>query len=286
MGFINMKRRLEKIIEDKLIASSLWSNKIEQDCKKQNVFLAIRDNRIDLYYNGGKLFGYDSNGYKTHLKYASAITANDKDYLTESELSFYRLASDFESNYQRIKENCSNYSGIEASGVSDLYHKHSYLSNSNVLVLDIEISFESLNEKNNQDRIDILLYNKDSKTLQFVEAKHFSNKEIWSKTTPKVISQIKRYESQIAKRKSEILLEYTEYVKIVNAIFAISLPEPTDIEDNVTLLVFGFDNDQKNGRLKKLITKNPAYSGIQNYSIGNIKQIVTENLWNAKVLQL
>ena len=279
-----MKRRLKKIIEDKLITSCLWSNKIEQDCKNQNVFLAIRDNRFDLYHNGGKLFCYDSSGFKTHLKYASVITASGKDYLTESELSAYRLASDFETNYQRIKENCSNYSGIEASGVSDLYHKHSYLSNSNVLVLDIEISFESLNEKNNQDRIDILLYNKDSKTLQFVEAKHFSNKEVWSKTTPKVISQIKRYESQIAKRKSEILLEYTEYVKIVNAIFAISLPEPTDIEDNVTLLVFGFDNDQKNGRLKNLITKNPAYSGIQNYSIGNIKQIVTENLWNAKVL--
>ena len=279
-----MKRRLKKIIEDKLITSCLWSNKIEQDCKNQNVFLAIRDNRFDLYHNGGKLFCYDSSGFKTHLKYASVITASGKDYLTESELSAYRLAYDFETNYQRIKENCSNYSGIEAFGVSDLYHKHSYLSNSNVLVLDIEISFESLNEKNNQDRIDILLYNKDSKTLQFVEAKHFSNKEVWSKTTPKVISQIKRYESQIAKRKSEILLEYTEYVKIVNAIFAISLPEPTDIEDNVTLLVFGFDNDQKNGRLKKLITKNPAYSGIQNYSIGNIKQIVTENLWNAKVL--
>lgn len=279
-----MKRRLEKIIEDKLIASSLWSTKIEQDCKNQNVFLAIRDNRFDLYHNGGKLFCYDSSGFKTHLKYASVITASGKDYLTESELSTYRLASDFETNYHRIKENCSNYSGIEASGVSDIYNKHSYLSNSNVLVLDIEISFESLDEKNNQDRIDILLYNKNSKTLQFVEAKHFSNKEIWSRTTPKVISQIKRYESQIAIRKSEILLEYTEYIKIVNGIFGISLPVPTAIDDNVTLLIFGFDNDQKNGRLKKLITKNPAYSGIQNYSIGNIKQVVTENLWNAKVL--
>ena len=279
-----MKRRLGKIIEDKLIASSLWSTKIEQDCKNQNVFLAIRDNRFDLYHNGGKLFCYDSSGFKTHLKYASVITASGKDYLTESELSTYRLASDFETNYQRIKENCSNYSGIEASGVSDIYHKHSYLSNSNVLVLDIEISFESLDEKNNQDRIDILLYNKNSTTLQFVEAKHFSNKEIWSRTTPKVISQIKRYESQIAIRKSEILLEYTEYIKIVNGIFGISLPVPTAIDDNVTLLIFGFDNDQKNGRLKNLITKNPAYSGIQNYSIGNIKQVVTENLWNAKVL--
>ncbi len=66
-----MKRRLEKIIEEKLIASSLWSNEIEQDCKNQNVFLAIRDNRFDLYHNGGKLFSYDLSGFKTHLKYAS-----------------------------------------------------------------------------------------------------------------------------------------------------------------------------------------------------------------------
>jgi len=283
-GFKKMKRRLEKIIKDKLIASSLWTNKIDQDCKNQNVFLTIRDNRFDLYHNGGKLFCYDSSGFKTHLKYASVITASGKDYLTESELSSYRLASNFENNYQRIKENCSKYSGIEASGVSDLYHKHSYLSNSNVIVLDIEISFESLNEENHQDRIDILLFNKDSKTLQFVEAKHFSNDEIWSKTVPKVIDQIKRYEAQIAKRKIEILSAYSEYIEIINRIFNISLPEATKIDDNVTLLIFGFDNDQKNGRLKKLITKNPAYSGIQNYSIGNIKQVVTENLWNAKVL--
>jgi len=279
-----MKRRLEKIIGDKLIASSLWSNKIEQDCKNQNVFLTIRNNRFDLYHNGGKLFCYDGGGFKTHLKYASVIIANGKDYLTESELSAYKLASNFETNYQRIKENCSNYSGIEASGVSDLYHKHSYLSNSNVVILDIEISFVSLNEKNNQDRIDILLYNKNSKTLQFVEAKHFSNNEIWSRTTPKVISQIRRYESQIAKQKAEILLEYAEYVKVVNGIFNISLPEPTNIEDKVTLLIFGFDNDQKNGRLKKLITKKREYTGIKSYSIGNIKQVVPDNLWKAKVL--
>jgi len=279
-----MKRRLEKIIEDKLIASSLWSNQIDQDCKNQNVFLAIRDNRIDLYHKGGKLFTYDSSGFKTHLKYASVITSTEKDYLNESELSDYKLTSDFESNYQRIKENCSNYSGFEALGVSDLYHKHSYLSGSNVVVLDIEISFESLDKKNNQDRIDILLYNIDSKTLQFVEAKHFTNKEIWSKTTPEVISQIKRYESQIAKSKADILFEYVEYTNRLNSIFGKSLPVPENIEDSVTLLIFGFDNDQKKGRLKKLIIDNKEYKGIKNYPIGNIKQVVPGNLWKAKVL--
>ena len=284
MGKI-FKRKLDKEkIEDKLITSELWLNKIEEDCKDQNVFLAVRNNRVDLYHKGGKLFAYDTNGFKTHLKYASVITRNEKDYLTESELSNYKLASDFETNYERIKENCSNYSGIEASGVSDLYHKHSYLSNSNVIVLDIEISFESLNEEKHQDRIDILLFNKDSQTLQFVEAKHFSNNEIWSTTVPKVIGQIKRYESQIAKRKIEILSAYSEYIKIINRIFNISLPEATKIDDHVTLLIFGFDNDQKTGRLKELVTKNREYSGLQNYSIGNINQVKIENLWKAKIL--
>lgn len=279
-----MKRGLEKVIEDKLISSRLWSNEIEQDCKKQKVFLAIRDNRIDLYHKGGKLFTYDRNGFKTHLKYASVISSNGKDYLTEAELSDYKLASDFESNYMRIKENCSNYTGIEALGVSEIYHKHSYLSDSNVVVLDVEISFESLNEENTQDRIDILLFNKESQTLQFVEAKHFSNSEIWSRSTPKVISQIKRYESQLLKRKKEILAEYIDYIKIINRIFGMALPAPVEVDNNVTLLIFGFDNDQKNGRLKKLILQNNKYTGLKNYSIGNIKKVVTGNLWNAKVL--
>ena len=282
-----MKRKLNQTIANDFLNSSLWLNKIKNDCLSQKVFLTIRDNRIDLYYKGGLLFCYDKNGFKTHVKYASVITldADGKNYLTESQLSSFKLASDFESNYSRIKENCSNYSGIEACGVSDLYHKHSYLSDCNVVVLDIEVSFESFSEKKKHDRIDIVLLNKVTRTLHFVEAKHFSNGEIWSEDKPQVIAQINRYESQIRNRKTEILSEYVEYVKTINGIFGISLPEPIDFEKNVTLLIFGFDNDQKKGRLKSLILKNPKYSGIKNYSKGNIKNIVTENLWNAKELQ-
>lgn len=148
----------------------------------------------------------------------------------------------------------------------------------------LKISFESLSEENTQDRIDILLFNKDSKILQFVEAKHFSNSEIWSRTTPKVISQIKRYESQLLKRKNKILAEYIDYIKIINRIFGMELPDPVEVDNNVTLLIFGFDNDQKNGRLKKLITQNKEYTGTKNYAIGNIKKVVPDNLWKAKTL--
>ena len=279
-----MKRVLKNSISDKLLKNSLWLNKLEKDCRTQNVFFTIRNNQVDLYHKGGLLFCFDNSGFKTHIKYASVITPNEKDYLTEKELTTYKLASDFETNHLRIKENCKNYSGIEALGVSNIYHNNSYLSNNNVVVLDIEISFESLNKENKQDRIDILFFNKSTKTLQFVEAKHFSNNEIWSKTTPKVINQINRYESQIKKRKIEILSEYKEYVKNINKIFGISLPEPIDIDEKVTLLIFGFDNDQKKGRLKELVIKKPEYKGIKLYPIGNVKKIVTENIWNAKEL--
>lgn len=279
-----MKRNIDEILKNELFNSNLWISEIKNDCINQNVFLAIRNNQIDFYHKGGRLFNFDKSGFKTHFKYASVIESTGKDYLIESELRQFKLASDFKANYSRIQENCSNYTGIEALGVSDIYHKHSYLSDSNVVVLDLEVSFESLNENNKQDRIDILFLNKQTKTLQFVEAKHYSNKEIWSNGTPKVISQIKRYESQINKKKSEILSEFTAYVRSMNSIFGISLPEPIGIDDKVTLLIFGFDNDQKKGRLKDLIIKNSVFNGIKSYQVGNVKQIVTENLWNTKEL--
>lgn len=283
-----MKRRLEAPIKNNLAGSSLWLNKIKQDCVNGEVFLAIRDNRIDMYHKGGKLFSFDKNGFKTHLKYASVIPYNGRDYLTEQELSNYKLFLDFENNYKRIKENCSNYSGSESEGVSRLYHNHSYLSNSNVVVLDIEIAFSSIEDDNKQDRIDLLLLNKETTSLKFVEAKHFSNKSIWAIDTPEVISQMQRYESQLSNSKLLIISEYANYVKEINNIFNLSLPIPEYIDDKVTLLIFGFDQDQLNGKLKKLIVDKPEYSGIKMYRRGDInnkKDVVPEKIWKcAKVL--
>ena len=279
-----MKRNIDKTIVSGLSKSDLWMSKIKNDCMNQNVFLAIRNNQIDFYHNGGRLFCFDRKGFQTHLKYASVLDFAEKDYLTESELGQYRLISDFNAYYSRIKENCSNYSGIEALGVSEIYHKFSYLAERDVVVLDIEVSFESLNKGKNQDRIDLLLFNKQTRTLQFIEAKHYSNKELWSNSKPKVIDQINRYESQIQKKKSVILSEFASYVNSINSIFNVSLPKPIDVDNKVTLLIFGFDNDQKNGRLRDLIIKNPIYYGVKSYQIGNIKRMVPENLWKAKEL--
>lgn len=279
-----MKRNLKKSIKKDLLKSDLWRKNIENECINENVFCAIRNNIVDFYYKGGRLFKYDKNGFKTHIKYASVIKSKGKSYLGESDLKNFNLASDFDQNYERIKENCKNYSGLEALGISEIYHKKSYLTTNNIVVLDIEVSFVGLTNDVTNDRIDILLYNKKTSTLQFIEAKHYSNGEIWSRTTPKVINQIKKYEQQIHQKKKKIISEYTKYIKAINSIFGINLPFPSFIDPKVTLLVFGFDRDQSKGKLKRLIINNKAYQGIKSYQIGDTKNIKMKNLWNASIL--
>ena len=121
-----------------------------------------------------------------------------------------------------------------------------------------------------------------TKTLQFVEAKHYSNKEIWSNSTPKVISQIKRYEDQIKKKETEILSEYDNYIKSINNLFNLDLPKPIKIDPKVTLLIFGFDRDQLKGRAKELIKSNSEFKDVKVYLRGDISKLDTKVLWNVK----
>lgn len=267
-------------------AANLFANFLKPDCEKQNVFLTIRNGYLDFYHKGGRLFKFDKKGFHTHIKYAAVIEKKGEDYLTQDKLKYYKLASDFSKSYFRIKENCANYSGLEALGVSDLYHKYSYLSeNKKIVVLDIEVSFKSQEDDKKQDRIDILLFNLETKELKFVEAKHYSNKEIISTKKPDVIGQIERYKRQIKDNKPYIIPQYRNYVKILNDIFGTKLPAPEKVCKEVTILIFGFDQDQKNGRLKKLILKNKVYNGCKVFPMGNVEDIVLENLWNVKEIE-
>ena len=273
-----MNRKVSSKIIAELLDSELWKDEIMKDCKEQKVFLAIRENQIDFYHKGGRLFNFSKDGFKTHVKYAAVIESNGKNYLTEEELGDYNLLSDFISNYGRIKENCSKYSGEEAAGISEIYHRHSYLSKSNVVVLDIEVTFQSIDSPTKHDRIDILLYNKSTRSLQFVEAKHYTNKELWSTTVPSVIGQIQRYERQIKEKEEEILRECVENVRVLNEIFGENIPEPVNIENKVALLIFGFDSDQRAGRLKSQIIDADAYEGIKIFPIGNINKFNPGNI--------
>jgi len=277
MGF---KRNFSEISE--LTSTNLFSNFLKLDCEKQNVFMSIRNGYLGFYHKGGRLFKFDKNGFQTHIKYAAVIKKDNKDYLTETELDLYDLSVDFVENYTRIKENCKNYAGIEGIGVSDLYSQHSYLSKSDIIVLDIEVSFKSNDKDKTQDKIDILLFNKKTKTLQFVEAKHYSNGEIKSKpkTKPKVIDQIERYKNQIKDPivNTQILKAYKNYINIINKIYNVNLQEPEKICKEVSLLIFGFEKKKRKGGLKNIKDRLKKHE-VKIYAKGKMKDIKIEQLW-------
>jgi len=273
---------MEKYISQTLVKNfkqtELWQNKLKDDCKNGDVFLAIRNNKIELYYKGGLLFEYSNDCFKTHHKYASVIKESKGKYISESDLSQLRLISDFISGYDRIKENCSMYAKKEAKEISKITKNYSYLSDHNVIVLDIEASFEGLTNEKKQDRVDIIVFNKETAALKFVEAKLFSNQELKSTNEPRVINQLQNYNEQIANSGDMILKEYESHVNLLNTLFGLELPKPEKIEPKTELLIFSFDDDQRKGRVNDIVTSIQS-KGFEVYSIGNAENLTINNLW-------
>lgn len=58
------ERKLEKTAIENLISTSLWKTYLENDCKNQNIFLAVRNNSIGFYHKEGKLFSFETRGSK------------------------------------------------------------------------------------------------------------------------------------------------------------------------------------------------------------------------------
>ena len=274
------KRQLSSTLIEGIRSEKLFQERLLPDIKVGTVFCAVRNKRIDFYHKGGKVFTYDGE-FKTHIKYASVYRIDkDKNYVSQEDLIKPKTC-DFIEDYKRIKENCALYAGVESHGVSCIYSQYSYVKAvTGASVLDIEISFESSDEEQSQDRIDLLLLN--NGTLQFYEAKHFSNGEIWAKpgAKPKVVDQLIRYHKQIEQNKGDIIEQYGNYVKIVNKVFDLNIGLPEAVDYNTPLLVFGFDRDQLQGRFKTLFEGN-LKGLIRYYPIGDISRIQIDNMWKS-----
>ncbi len=277
----NIKPELLKQLKD----NKIFNDKLSPDVKSGNVFAALRNNEVDFYYKGGKLFSFNNKGLSTHVKYATTPEDNASNYVTENEFSqkCRNSIKDFNEDYDKIKNNCKLYSkGTEAACVSYLYKKYSFINISeDIIILDIEVSLKSEEDSDkNQDRIDILLYSNRERALKFIEAKLYTNKEIRSTTKPAVIKQVEGYGSQIKNKKNEILDAYKNYINVMNGLFSLNIKEPTDVLPGAGLYIFGFDDDQKKGNLCQIEEKLKE-NNIKYYSLGNPENIKIQALWKA-----
>ena len=273
-------RNLKPQFITNLLNEPLWQDKLKlkYDCQKGDVFLAIRNNRVDFYYKGGKIFSYDGKRFLTHVKYARIPLASTKDYIMETDLSLVQSHVSFLDIYKIIKDNCAHYSENERDGVSNIIQNYSYTKNNDIVVLDTEIGLDRGN-------VDILLFNTENSTLQFIEAKRFNNKELWANVKNKnVVDQINKYEDSILKHKINIIEQYVNHINYLNSIFGLALPVPEALLEKVVLLVFDFDQDQLDGSLTKKLKNSPKFQGYKFYGFGNSKKLEIDKLWKAKPL--
>ncbi|MBX5157616.1 hypothetical protein HJB89_10815 [Rhizobium sp. NZLR8] len=248
---------------------------------KEMIF-ALRDEAIDVYYFGRALYriGF-ANGKvvpKTHVKYLIV----NADYIKLRDGAFQYNKTHLQADYVRqaslkdMKSAAQAHIGDEGRGVYNAIYGDPW-------IVDVEVAFHSMPGdgapehaemqigSRRQDRIDVvrLLPAGDGFALEFWEAKHFSNPDLFSAN---ILGQLKGYRRQLQTREGSLIEPYRNVCQFNSYLLRLKRElgaenVSADVEEtfrslgegktalslitNPALFVFGFDDDQKEGRWKK-----------------------------------
>lgn len=253
---IKQVRFLDKLKSLYTEPNSFWQKMVDDD----ELFIGIRDEYLNVYFKGQSLcklsYCSKTNTIKgeTHQKY---LGGKDKGYYVSNDGLFIKSKSDIKSlaNIESLKERILPYSGLEKqSSYNDILKDE-------LSIIDVEITFvrhktEQEIEANKESKtkyktmsIDYLAI--EDSTLVFYEAKHFSNSEIRSTTSPKVFEQIKKYENALEDHKNEILNTYQrvlENLSQLNINTKIAETEGLKLDTNPRLIVYGVDKNERDDK--------------------------------------
>jgi hypothetical protein len=245
----------------------------------KELFIAIRNEYINVYYKGNSLLKLSFvNGEllaETHYKYL--IRPNVKPFLIKTSANMAFIPNGTKgvldnylihnlSEIKSIKTASASYSGTEKEGIQKII-----LSNDNIVDLEIALTQEAEEDEMNPEqgrkssakRIDFAaLQKKDSYyELIFFEAKDFSNKDLRAKgsAVPEVIQQINNYEKLLNQYQEDIINSYKLVCsnlceilpKNLHKKLIVDIAEGASMKVNIEprLVVFGFDEDQKEGSI-------------------------------------
>jgi hypothetical protein len=190
----------------------------------------------------------------------------------------------FAIHYQKIKRRINIFTGKERQAIQ-------YLANNIPHVIDIEIGFEGElkqdAKKKSVPRIDMAAVT-GSGTLVFFEAKLFSNNEIRSKKTPRVVGQLQKYRKLLSEKREEIISAYQEQLDIYDKLNGIFFENRSRKIDNLSLypharlIVTDFDASQRDIMLptvQKSIEKGADWAeGSKDFiATGNYKNLIKSN---------
>jgi hypothetical protein len=264
------------ISEEFVQALKKW-NHWEEIIRDRDLFVAIRDESINVYFQGCSLFKISCDGelsLETHYKYL--VRPNlENPYLSwvgdtppVDDLGQTILTKTFD--IASLKKSSRWYAEPEKAGLHQILKY-----NDNIVDLEVVLSHKSDDEATGKDwegksrrvadRIDFAAVQKKDGLpfIVFFEAKRFANPELRSrKPEPPVVGQIRKYESFMQKHRSEM---ETSYRRVCQNLVDLGLPNRYDsrvkevaesperlaIDPEVRLVVFDFDEDQRVGKIWK-----------------------------------
>lgn len=272
-------------------SASFWSKMVAD----KDLFIAIRKESINVYYQGNSLvrITYENKKIKCSTHYKFVINPEFKNTYFESDDNLFLIPQlnglivSSVKEIELIKRAINVYSGQEKSGV----HTISKIASN---VLDVEIALEKdnqlvVNGRKSSDRIDFLRVEEVNQQLKmvFYEAKDYTNKETRAKgiADPPVIKQLDKYNISLNKHAADILASYKlvcenlQYLDLIgNRKLIVKVANGTSliIDYEPRLVIFGFDQDQKGGKIwKSRISKIKSRIGKRLIAKGNPKSFKT-----------
>lgn len=242
-----------------------WSDFVDD----RDTFVAIRNNSVNVYYRGASLLRIDwsprsrSIGRRLiHYKYL-LLPDREEDYMEVAPNGDVELPLDVSSIFldhvdvEALKRTATRYADEEKMGV------HAMAMNRKNAVVDIEVA---ISEGPRAPRIDIAALTDTDECLvvRFFEAKTFRNPDLRAKEggTPEVVQQIQGYSRLLVQNSKAMTCSYRRVCRNFRdldgfgnqserraMIDALDGGKSLVIDPRPQLVVFGFDADQKVGKV-------------------------------------
>ena len=237
----------------------------------RKLFVAIRDNRLNVYYRGCSLaeIWCEKGAVVGHTHYKYLLRPSVGDPYVGFAGGAYRFPEDAASLFvespkevEEIKRAANAYAEDEKAGVQRII-------DANPNILDVEIGFgipRTAETRPSAPRVDFatLQVSDGGATVVFFEAKRFANGELRAKKgqTPNVIEQIDKYSALLEENRPRIVDRYGRVCRNLRRLSGVAkrhrerhallesiAEKPLSIDTKPRLVVFGFDADQQDGEV-------------------------------------
>lgn len=233
---------------------SWWRDVLLRD----DVFIAVRANSLNVYHRGASIFRIDDGGDGrilpwTHTKYLirqQQVLAqlHEDGHFEPSDIGWSQYAGP--STLSDMIRSATDLAGAEKSGLHPLIMGSSK-------VIDVELSLlrvsSSVNESladtdvhsadaasgdRSQDRLDLVtVENRDGKPfIVFHEAKHFSNPALRAKGEPAVLAQIVRYQATLRQHQEALRRRYVAVCQALARLHTMRISARTEVLASRSLL--------------------------------------------------